>query len=69
MTKEQRRVAFARANAIRLQRIRIVDAPQVASADDPEYPKPLVQLVLGALIAAASAVGLGLFLELWSDRR
>ena len=57
------------ADAIRLQRIRIVDAPQVASADDPEYPKPLVQLVLGALIAAAAAVGLGLFLELWSDRR
>ena len=39
-----------------MQRIRIVDAPQVASADDPEYPKPLVQLVLGALIAAAAAV-------------
>jgi uncharacterized protein involved in exopolysaccharide biosynthesis len=57
------------ADAIRLQRIRIVDTPQIASVDDPEYPKLLVQLVLGALIAAAAAIGLGLFLELWSDRR
>ena len=57
------------ADAIRLQRIRIIDAPLVASADDPEFPKPLVQLVLGALIAAAAALGLGVFLELWSDRR
>jgi uncharacterized protein involved in exopolysaccharide biosynthesis len=57
------------ADAIRLQRIRIVDAPLVPSADDPQFPKPLVQLLLGALLAIAAAGGLGLALELWNDPR
>jgi len=40
-------------DALRLDAVRIVDAPSVADADDPYFPRPLVNLVLGLVLAAA----------------
>lgn len=43
-------------DAIRRDAIRVVDAPMVAHPDDPQFPKPLVHLVL-ALVLGLSAAG------------
>ena len=56
-------------DAMRLQRIRVVDSPVVANEDNPVYPRPAVQLFLGALLAVLVALATGLALEIWSDRR
>jgi uncharacterized protein involved in exopolysaccharide biosynthesis len=39
--------------AMRSDRIRVVDAPRVADADDTAYPRITVQLLLGAILGAA----------------
>lgn len=38
-------------DALRLDEVRVVDAPQVAHPDDPYFPRPLVNLVLGLVLA------------------
>ena len=40
-------------DALRLDAVRIVDAPSVPDADDPYFPRPLVNLVLGLVLAIA----------------
>jgi tyrosine-protein kinase Etk/Wzc len=40
-------------DALRLDAVRIVDAPSVADPDDPYFPRPLVNLVLGVVLAVA----------------
>jgi uncharacterized protein involved in exopolysaccharide biosynthesis len=39
--------------AMRADRIRVVDMPRVADADDPAFPRVAVQLVLGAILGVA----------------
>ncbi len=40
-------------DALRLDAVRIVDAPSVADPDDPYFPRPLVNVVLGIVLALA----------------
>ncbi len=42
--------------AMRLDRVQVVDAPRVADARDRAYPRTVVQLLLGAVLAAAVTV-------------
>ena len=42
--------------AMRSERVRVIDAPRVADADDPAFPRVLVQLVLGAVLGTAVAL-------------
>lgn len=42
--------------AMRADRIRVVDMPRVADADDPAFPRVAVQLVLGAILGVATAL-------------
>ncbi len=56
-------------DALRLERIRIVDAPIVAHPDNPEYPRTLVQLLLGAVLAALLAAATGILLDQWRGDR
>ena len=53
LLQQQLRQAELR-EALRLDQVRVVDAPEVAAADDPQFPRPLVHVVL-ALILSASA--------------
>lgn len=55
-------------DVLRVQRVRVVDAPRVANADDPAFPKKAVMLVLGAVLGMVLAVTTALFLELWNER-
>ena len=50
---------------LRKERIRVVDAASVANPDDQTFPKPAVQLVLGAILAVVLALAVGLGVELW----
>jgi uncharacterized protein involved in exopolysaccharide biosynthesis len=52
-------------NSIRSEGVRIVDVGLVAHEDDPEYPKPLVNLFLGLVLAMAAGLGAGLVRDLW----
>jgi len=52
-------------NAIRKEGVRVVDVGLVAHEDDPEYPKPLVNLFLGFVLAMAAGLGTGLLRDLW----
>jgi uncharacterized protein involved in exopolysaccharide biosynthesis len=38
-------------DALRLDEVRVVDAPSEPHPDDPAFPKPLVNLVLGLVLA------------------
>ena len=51
---------------LRKEKVRIVDVPRVASVDDPAFPKPAVQLALGAVLGVVVALALGLGIELWN---
>jgi uncharacterized protein involved in exopolysaccharide biosynthesis len=42
-------------DALRLDRVRVVDAPEPAHVDDPYFPKPAVHFVLGLVLALATA--------------
>jgi uncharacterized protein involved in exopolysaccharide biosynthesis len=42
--------------AVRMDRVQVVDAPRVADPRDPAFPRTAVQLLLGAILAAAVTV-------------
>jgi uncharacterized protein involved in exopolysaccharide biosynthesis len=42
-------------DALRLDQVRVVDAPVVAEADDPVFPRPAVHLMLALILAGAAA--------------
>ncbi len=46
-------------DALRLDQVRVVDYPSVADPDDPEFPKPLVNLVLGLVLALTGGGAVG----------
>ena len=52
-------------NSIRSEGVRIVDVGLVAHEEDHEYPKPLVNLFLGLVLAMAAGLGAGLVRDLW----
>jgi uncharacterized protein involved in exopolysaccharide biosynthesis len=52
---------------LRNEKVRVIDAPHVANADDPVFPRKGVQLVLGALLAVTLALAVGIGVELWSE--
>jgi len=52
-------------DVLRQDRVRVIDAPRVANADDPAFPKKGVMLVLGAVLGMAVAITTGLVIELW----
>ncbi len=64
MLERQLRLAEVQ-DAIRDEGVRIVDVGLVPHEDDPEYPKPLVNLFLGVVLGGALGVGAGLLRDLW----
>lgn len=52
-------------DALRLDDIRVVDAPEAADPDDPEFPRVLVNLVLGLVLALASGGAVALVSASW----
>jgi uncharacterized protein involved in exopolysaccharide biosynthesis len=52
---------------IRNEKVRVIDVPHVANADDPVFPRKAVQLVLGALLAITLSLAIGIGVELWSE--
>lgn len=52
-------------DAIRDPGVRIVDMGLIAHEDDPEFPKPLVNILLGMVLAGALAVSAGLLRDFW----
>ena len=53
------------ADAMRLERVRLVDAPSVPQARDKVFPRPIVHTVLGAVLALLVAFATGLVGVLW----
>jgi uncharacterized protein involved in exopolysaccharide biosynthesis len=51
---------------LRKEKVRVVDVPRVANPDDPTFPKPAVQLTLGAVLGLVIALAVGLGAELWT---
>jgi succinoglycan biosynthesis transport protein ExoP len=54
-------------DALRQQRVKLVDMPRIANAHDPAFPKKPVMLVLGAVLGIALALFVGLVGELWRE--
>jgi uncharacterized protein involved in exopolysaccharide biosynthesis len=52
-------------DVLRQEKVRVVDVPRVANADDPAFPKKKVMLALGAILGIALALALGLAIEVW----
>ena len=52
-------------DVLRQQRVRIIDAPRLANPEDPAFPKKAVMITLGAVLALALAIAVGLAMELW----
>lgn len=52
-------------DAIRGQGVRIVDRGQVAHKDDPEFPKPAVNLFLALILGLSAGIAAALVRELW----
>ena len=50
---------------LRKEKVKVVDVPRPASPDDPSFPKPAVQLLLGAILGIVIALAAGLAAELW----
>lgn len=48
-------------DALRLDQVRVVDSPSVSHPDDPYFPRPLVNLVLGLVLAVASGGAVAAF--------
>ena len=46
-------------------KVRIVDAGLVSHPDDPEFPKPLVNLFLGLILGMAVGMTVALGKDLW----
>ena len=53
------------ANAMRLDKVRLVDAPSVPQVRDKAFPRPLVHTLLGAVLALLVAFATGLAGVLW----
>lgn len=53
-------------DAMRLERVRLVDAPNVPQAREQVFPRPLVYTALGAVLALLVAFATGLIGVLWS---
>ena len=53
------------ADAMRLARVRLVDAPSVPQARDKVFPRPIVHTLLGAVLALLVAFATGLVSVLW----
>lgn len=51
--------------AIRSEGVRVVDPARVAHKDDPEFPKPWVNLFLGLVLGLAAGVGAALVRDFW----
>lgn len=54
-------------DVLRKEKVKIVDPPRVANADDPAFPKRWVQLALGLVLALVLAFTAGLGVELWTE--
>ena len=54
-------------DAIRGEGVRIVDVGLVSHPDDPEFPKPLVNLFLGLILGMAVGMTVALSKDLWDD--
>jgi len=54
-------------DVLRQKKVRIVDAPRIANAKDPAFPKKPVMLALGAVLGIVLAFTAGLALELWRE--
>ncbi len=54
-------------NVLRQDRVHVVDAPRVANAKDPVFPKKAVMLLLGVALGASLAITIALLLELWRE--
>ena len=52
-------------DALRLERVRVVDVPRVANPDDPVFPRKAVMLVLGAVLGLGLGITAALAAELW----
>ena len=52
-------------DALRQERVRVVDAPRMANPDDVAFPKKIVMLVVGAVLGLVLALTVGLVIELW----
>lgn len=55
-------------NAMRTEKVRVVDSARVADAKDVEFPKTAVQLLLGAILAVATGLTVAFGRELLSDK-
>jgi len=51
---------------LRLEKVRLVDAPSVPQPKDKVFPRPLVHTVLGAMLALLVAFGVGVARVLWA---
>lgn len=51
---------------LRLEKVRLVDAPSVPQPKDKVFPRPLVHTVLGAILALLVAFGVGVARVLWA---
>ena len=52
-------------DAIRDEGVRVIDIGVVAPEDEPEFPKPVVNILLGFILALALGVSAGLIREVW----
>ena len=64
MLKSQLRFAEVQ-DAIRDEGVRVVDVGVVAPENEPEFPKPLINLLLGFILALALGVSAALVREVW----
>ena len=64
MLKTQLRIAEVQ-DAVRDEGVRVVDIGVVAPEDEPEFPNPVVNLMLGAILALALGVSTALVHEVW----
>ena len=64
MLKSQLRIAEVQ-DAVRDEGVRIVDVGVVAPEEEPEFPKPVINLLLGFILALALAVSAALVREVW----
>ena len=64
MLKSQLRFAEVQ-DAVRDEGVRIVDVGVVAPEAEPEFPKPVINLLLGFILALALAVSAALIREVW----
>jgi tyrosine-protein kinase Etk/Wzc len=53
--------------ALRTEGVRVVDLGLAAHPDDPAYPRPLVNLFLGLILAGAAGVGAALARDMWVE--